>query len=306
MPDMGPGTTGSVREQRLLKLSIAVSGVIGVLGVGWGWLAGSQAIMFDGAYTGLGLLLSWLSLRASKIVAAGPTTNYPFGREALAPLVIMIQGVALLGTLGYAAIASVLAIIKGGSEVAAASGIIYGGVTGVLALALWLYLTRYAKNSDLIRAEAAQWLAGAAMSAGMLVAFTIAALIQPTQLGWLADYIDPAVVIVASIALFGIPWQMVRETVRELLEGAPPDAVQAPIRELVATVTAEHGLDDPLIRMSKLGAKLYLEVDYVVPTGRYDTSFADQVRRSLKAGLSAQPFDIWLNVDLSTDASWQH
>ncbi|MFZ0529344.1 MAG: cation transporter [Propionicimonas sp.] len=287
-------------------MSIAASAVIAVLGVGWGWLAGSQAIMFDGAYTGLGLLLSWLALRASRIVAAGPTTNYPFGREALAPLVIMIQGIALLGTLGYAAIASVLTMIQGGSEVAAGSGMLYGGVTGVIAVGLWVFLRRYATRSDLIRAEAVQWLAGSAMSAGMLLAFGIAGAIGGTSFGWLADYVDPALVIVASLALFRIPLQLVRETGRELLEGAPPESIQGPVRELVSRVSAEHGLDEPLVRMSKLGAKLYLEVDYVVPAGRYDTAFADQVRRALKQGLLAQPLDVWLNVDLSTDESWQH
>ncbi|HQA78694.1 MAG TPA: cation transporter [Propionicimonas sp.] len=306
MPAVGPGTTGSAREQRLLKWSIVAAAAIGVLGIGWGWFAGSQAIMFDGAYTALGLLLSWLSLRASQIVASGPTINYPFGREALAPLVIMIQGVALLGTLGYAAISSVLSIIRGGTEVAAASGMLYAGLTGIAALALWLFLKRYSKDSDLIKAEAVQWLSGTAMSAGMLVAFGLAAIIDGTSLDWLANYVDPVLVVVASVALFPIPWGMVRETARELLEGAPPAAVQAPVRQLIAQVTAEHGLDDPLIRMSKLGAKLYLEVDYVVPAGRYDTAFADDVRRALKTGLQDQPLDVWLNVDLSTDASWQH
>jgi len=48
MPAVGPGTTGSAREQRLLKWSIVAAAAIGVLGIGWGWFAGSQAIMFDG------------------------------------------------------------------------------------------------------------------------------------------------------------------------------------------------------------------------------------------------------------------
>lgn len=305
MPDLGPGTTGSAREQRLLTTSIVVASVIAVLGVGWGWYAGSQAIIFDGAYTALGLLLSWLSLRASRIVAAGPTDAYPFGREALAPLVIMIQGVALLGTLGYAAIASVLSIIHGGSEVEAGAGMLYGAATGAAALAVWLYLRRYARSSELVGAEAAQWLAGTAMSAGMLVAFGIAAAVGGTPAAWVAAYVDPALVVIAAVALFRIPLRMVRDTGRELLEGAPPESIQAPIRDLVARVSEEQGLDAPLVRMAKLGAKLYLEVDYVVPAGRYDTAFADQVRHALRDALARQPLDVWLNVDLSTDPTWQ-
>jgi cation diffusion facilitator family transporter len=290
----------------MLLISLVATAVLGVVGVLWGWLAGSQAILFDGAYTGLGLLLSALSLHTSRIVMVGPTTNYPFGREALAPLVIMIQGIALLATLGYAVITSVLSILAGGSEVEALSGMIYGGLTGIAAVVVWLFLRRYAGNSDLVRAEAVQWLAGLSLSVGMLVAFGLAAVLTGTELAWLAAYVDPAVVIVAGLALFAIPLGMVRETVRELLEGSPPASIQEPVQELVDAVSAEHGLDAPTVRMSKLGPKLYLEVDYLVEPGRYDTAFADTVRQSLKRGLQSQPLEVWLNVDLSTDATWQH
>lgn len=301
----GPGTTGSPTEQRVLLVSLVATAVLGVLGVVWGWLAGSQAILFDGAYTGLGLLLSALSLHTSRIVTAGPSTNYPFGREALAPLVIMIQGIALLATLGYAVITSVLAILAGGSDVEAASGMLYGAITGVVAVGVWLFLRRHAGNSDLVRAEASQWLAGVGLSAGMLIAFGAAAAVGGTDLAWLAAYVDPALVVIAGLVLFPIPLAMVRETVRELLEGAPSPSIQAPVQAAVEAVSAEFGLEAPTVRMSKLGAKLYVEVDYLVEAG-HDTAFTDEVRRSMKRALAGQPLDVWLNVDLSTDADWQH
>ncbi|HSN44185.1 MAG TPA: hypothetical protein VLR88_09020, partial [Propionibacteriaceae bacterium] len=121
---------------------------------------------------------------------------------------------------------------------------------------------------------------------------------------WLTRFVDPLLVITASLLLIRLPLAMVRDTVRELLEGAPREEVQAPIRAIVQRVSTELGLDEPLIRMAKLGAKLYLEVDYLVAAGRYDTAFADDVRHALTDALADQPLGIWLNVDLSTDASW--
>lgn len=306
MTNSAPGTTGSTVEQRVLLVSLVATAVLGVLGVVWGWLSGSQAILFDGAYTGLGLLLSGLSLHTSRIVTRGPSTNYPFGREALAPLVIMIQGIALLATLGYAVISSVLDILAGGTEVEAASGMLYGGITGVVAVGIWLYLRRHSGASDLVRAEAAQWLAGVGLSVGMLVAFGTAAVLTGTQLAWLAAYVDPALVLIAGVVLFPIPLGMVRETVRELLEGSPPASVAVPVQAVVDEVSAAHGLAAPTVRMSKLGGKLYLEVDYLVEPGRYDTAFADKVRRAMKDALLVQPLEVWLNLDLSTDPSWEH
>jgi cation diffusion facilitator family transporter len=297
-------TVGGPGEPRVLLVSLVATAVLGVLGIVWGWLAGSQAILFDGAYTGLGLVLSGLSLHASRVVSTGPSTNYPFGREALAPLVIMIQGVALLATLGYAVITSVLAILAGGTDVTAASGMLYGAITGVVAVAVWLYLRSRAAHSDLVRAEAAQWLAGVGLSVGMLIAFGVAAALAATDLAWLAAYVDPALVVMAGLVLFPIPLGMVRQTVRELLEGSPPASVHEPVRAVVDAVSAALGLEAPIVRMSKLGPKLYLEVDYLVEAGRYDTAFADQVRHALNEGLKGQPLDVWLNVELSTDGSW--
>jgi hypothetical protein len=38
-------------------------------------------------------------LKASSASAAGPTRRFPFGRDALTPLVVLIQGLAVAGTL---------------------------------------------------------------------------------------------------------------------------------------------------------------------------------------------------------------
>ena len=55
----------------------------------------------------IGFVLAWFSLRAADLVERGPTPSYPFGLEALAPLVVAIQALVLLGTFGYAAVDAV-------------------------------------------------------------------------------------------------------------------------------------------------------------------------------------------------------
>lgn len=304
---MAPDTSsasGSKREQRALIESMVLGGSFGVLGVVWGLAAGSQIILFDGVYACLAILLSWLSLRASQLVAAGATVRYPYGREALAPLVIAVQGMALLGTCLYAVVTSVQSILDGGSEVDAGSAALYGLVTTIGAAIVWLRMRSYARQSELVAAEAAQWLAGVLLSLGMLVAFAAVLLLDGTQFDDVAAYVDPVLVLVVCLLFLPAPFRMVRTTVVELLEGAPDESVQQPVRDVVAEVTAEFGLADPVVRMSKLGTKLYLEVDYLVEAGRWDISDADRVRHALRDRLERLPWSVWLNVDLSTDPSW--
>ena len=304
---MAPDTataSGSSREQRALVESMILGACFGALGVVWGLAAGSQIILFDGIYASLSILLSWLSLRASQLVARGATVRYPYGREALAPLVIAVQGMALLGTCLYAIVTSVQSILEGGSDVDAGWAALYGLVTTIGAGLVFLRMRSYARSSELVAAEAAQWLAGVLLSLGMLVAFAAVFLLEGTSFANVSGYVDPALVLVTCLLFLPAPFRMVRTTVVELLEGAPEAEVQEPVRAVVAEVTAEFGLDEPVVRMSKLGTKLYLEVDYLVEAGRWDIADADRVRRALTERLRTLPWTVWLNVDLSTDPAW--
>jgi predicted Co/Zn/Cd cation transporter (cation efflux family) len=219
-------------------------------------------------------------------------------------LVIAVQGMALLGTCLYAIVTSIQSILDGGSEVDAGSAALYGLITTVGALAVWFHLRRYAAQSELVGAETAQWAAGWLLSLGMLVAFGAVLLLEGTSYDAIARYVDPVLVLVVCVAFLPAPFRMVRTTVVELLEGAPPADVQAPVRAVVDEVTAEFGLREPVVRMSKLGTKLYLEVDYLVEAGRWDVSDADRVRHALRDRLARLPYTVWLNVDLSTDPAW--
>ena len=104
------------REALGLKLSAAGALVLAVVGIVWGLAVSSQVILFDGLYSVIGFVLAWFGLRAATLVQRGPTPHYPFGREALAPLVVAVQALVLLGTFGYAAIDAVGVILHGGSR----------------------------------------------------------------------------------------------------------------------------------------------------------------------------------------------
>ena len=304
MPTTGQGTSGSHREQQALRESMLFGAGFGLLGVAWGLTARSQIILFDGVYAALSILLSWLSLRASRLVAEGASPRFPYGREALAPLVIAVQGLALLGTCLYAIVSSVLTILDGGSEVSAGSATAYAAITTVGTVVALVRMRGYAASSELVAAEAEQWRASVLLSVAMLVAFGGVLVLSGTSWNGAARYVDPVLVLVACVAFLPAPFRMVRTTVVELLEGAPDDAIQQPVRAAVDAVAASHDLLDPVVRMSKLGTKLYLEVDFVVAAGTWDIADMDRLRAALTAELASTPYDVWLNLDLSTDPAW--
>lgn len=290
-------------ERRALTVSLVLSVVLAVAALVVGIVTGTRIIVFDGAYMAIGLVLSWASLQAARAAASGPTRRFPFGRDALAPLMVVIQGLALAGTLIYAFGDALVIIRDGGSEVNVLVISIYGLVTGVIGFGVAWWLGRSARGSDLVTAEAAQWRAGSVLSVIMVVGAIAVAVLALTPLRELARFADPVLVIIACVVLASLPTRLVRSGVNELLEGAPPPALASQIAAAIEGVRAEFGLPEPVMRAGKVGLKVYVEVDFVVPPQIWSLSQEDDVRRAVIQGLAPIEMDVWAYVALTSDAA---
>lgn len=285
-------------ERRSLWVSVGATAGLGGLGVVWGIVSGSQMILLDGAYGLIGVVVSVLLIGASSVSAAPPTPRYPYGRGAATPLAIGVQGFVLLGTLLYAALEAVWVLRAGGSDVGAGSAVVYGVIATVGSVVTWRWLAGRAAGSDLLTAEALAWRVAALRGVGMVVGFTVLGVLERSD-RWsdAAPYVDPVMVLVTCLAFLPDPIRMVRRTVVELLEGAPDDDVVLAVRAVVDRVQARFDLDPPTVRATKVGPRLYVEVEGVVaPT--VTVTEEHEVRRALEAGLAPLPFDVWLNLEL--------
>jgi len=292
-------------ERRGLIASAATAAVMAAAGISAGVLADSQIILLDGFYALVGLLLAWLGLHAGRLINAGPTERYPFGRETLGPLVVGIQGLVLLGSLGYAGLEAIQTIASGGVAAATGIGLVYAGLTLVASMGIAAWLRRHQAGSDLLTAEAIQWRASAVLSLVMLAGFGLAALLVAMDQNDAAAFVDPTLVLVAVLLLGPTPVRMIRASLRELLEGTPGDEVRRPVEVAVASIRERHDLPEPSMRLGKLGRKLYVELDFLVSqTDGWSVGDADRIRRELAADLRQPGQVLWLNVELHSDPNW--
>jgi predicted Co/Zn/Cd cation transporter (cation efflux family) len=287
-------------ERWSLSLSVSCGVILAALGIVIGVVTGSQIILFDGFYTFLGIGLSSMALRVSHLVARGPTLRYPFGREALTPLVIAIEGVALLATCIYAAFNAVLTIFDGGSKVPAGWALAYAALAFVICEAVYVALRRSAGQSELVRAENTAWLAGSILGLGMLFAFIFARLILSTAWSPAARYVDSSLVIATCVAFIVPPLHMIRSTFIELVEGSPKGELQEEARAAVDAVCELFNLREQNLRMTKIGRKFYVELDFVVAAD-WTVRQSDEVRLELKRRLSEIPQNLWLVVEFTAD-----
>ncbi len=292
-------------EQRSLVLSLTAAGLLSVVGIAWGLSVSSQIILFDGAYGVIGVALSALTLHASNLVKRGPSSRYPFGREALGPLVLGVQGLVLLGAFGFAVIDAIQIILDGGGQTELGAALVYSVIALIGSLTVYLVLRRMSTDSELVAAEAAQWAAAVLLGLAMLIGFSTAIVLNDSQWAWFAGYVDPILVLVAAVLVAPTPIGMLRTTIRELLEGAPGDDIAGPIHVAIAEVAQVHGLPDPQsVLIGKLGRKIYVEVDFLVVPDRWTLSDGDRIRQEINARLQSPSLSFWLNVELHTDPDW--
>jgi len=294
-------------ETRALSVSIVATSVLGGGAVLWGVLSGARVILFDGVYMLAGIALVGVSLLASRASTSRPSVEYPFGRHAATPLAVALQGAALLGTLVYGAADAVTVLMAGGSDAAAGSVLAYGIISALASLLVVMLLRRAGRVSALAQAEVVSWRAGMLLSLVVALGGGVAlAMVASGQEG-AAALVDPILVLIACAGITPMAIGLVRDGVRELLEAAPPEALRIRIAEAVAAGLADSvdphraaTLGEPVIRSTKLGQRLYVEVDLVVSRGQWQVDEEDAIRLAVTERLNGLGLLVWATVALTT------
>ena len=112
-------------EDKALRLSIVILIVFAFAGIIFGTILSSDVVFFDGVFSLFSVIISFITLRISRFIHKQDHFNFPFGKENIEPVVVIIQYMILIGFLLYALYDAVIIILSGGSEVELGGVIIY-------------------------------------------------------------------------------------------------------------------------------------------------------------------------------------
>lgn len=294
-----------MRDQRLLLLSVWVSAGFAVVSSVWGILSGSSMIVFDGLYSFASVALSVLAVMALRFARRGPDDRFPWGREAAEPVVVIVKAGILAALCAYAAVQGVVDIVAGGRDVEVGWAIAYAALATVVGLVVGLVLRRGA-GSDLVKAEAAEWLGDALLSALVLVGFVVALVLVRSGREDLAAYVDPAMVVLGSVVFLAVPVRLVIDGMRELLVMSPPATVLDSLQAAVDEVQERYAFDDAVLRASKVGGRVDVEIAFVVgePSPVRTVADCDDVRSDLHARLETLGYERSMSVTFTRDPRW--
>jgi cation diffusion facilitator family transporter len=270
-------------------------------------------IVFDGLYSFVSIGLSGLAVLALRFVRRGPDERFPWGREAAEPLVVIFKAATLGALCIYAAVGGVVDLLNGGREVEVGWAIVYALIATAGSLAVGLVLRHGTRSqsaegagTDLVRAEAAEWLGDALLSIGVLVGFLAALVLAEEERSDLAAYVDPGMVVLVTVAFLVVPFRLVIGGMREVLSMSPPPEVQAQLRACVDEVEKHYDIQESFVRAAKVGGRMDIEIDFVLGPDSTVTTVADcdAVRSELHERLAELGYERSVVVAFTTDRRW--
>lgn len=295
-------------ENKLLKFSAAGGLFFALVGIGWGIVIDSEMILFDGVYSLISLILSILSIFICKFINKNDKVNFPFGKKALEPIVVAFKSIVLIIMCLITLSNAIKTILNGGNAVDTGFALTYSIISVVGCALVYYYMKIKGKkiNSDIIRAESAQWLMDTVISVGVLIGFIIVLLIKNTRFTYLTIYVDPAMVIITSSIFLRVPIAQFVRVFKEIILVKANDEINDDITVVVKDIEKEYNFEDSITRVSKMGSSLRIEIDFIFNEDSKMQSLEemDMVREKIDKKTKHIKYDKWLNVSFTGNRKW--
>ena len=310
------GFLSTISEQRLLRISIIATVMIAAMGITFGLLSGSSAIVFDGMYSLVDAAVTMVALLVAKLINsynAGGTQNqrlvekFTMGFWHLEPMVLGATGLLLSGATVYAFIDAIGSFLSGGRPLKFGQAIIYAATTLLISVAMaWVGARANRRlRSDLIAMDVKAWLMSAAITGALLVGFLIGIAIEGTSLGWMAPYVDPTVLALVCLAIFPIPLGAVRQALSEILMFTPVE-LKRHVDAVAQQFVEQQGFLSYRAYVAKVGRGRQIELYFIVPPGWPARTLEewDALRKEIGDAIGGHSPDRWLTIVFTTNVEW--
>ncbi|MTJ46743.1 cation diffusion facilitator family transporter [Dolichospermum sp. UHCC 0259] len=295
-------------EQTSIYLSIGGTLFLSILGISFGLAIESAAVMLDGFFNIISLIMALATLWISRILKRPEGRKFQFGYAGFAPLLNLCKGLMIMGLSMFAFISAVAALLHGGRKVEASVAVIYTAIAAFTCLSIALVQNIIAKKtgSPLVRVDAKNWLINGGISLSVGIVFTVITLIKNTPLNWFVDYADPTIVVVLVLLAFPIPVKVILESLNQLLLGAPGADLQKRISDIIDVASNQVPCAKRYLRITEVGEALYLHLYWLLPNEQALTSLeaVDEMRYKITDIVKQKFPNVTLDIIFTQDEQW--
>lgn len=299
--------SNSHQEQKVLKISIAVTFFLAVTGIIFGLLSSSLAIVFDGMFNIVDAAMSILAFLVARLLTSEGSRRFQYGYWHIEPMVIALNGSILILLCTYAFINAIGNLMSGGHELNFGWAFSFSLVVSFLSTSMYFYL--YTKNriinSEFLRLDMQSWLISALISISLLIAFGFASLLKGSAYEYLTPYIDPFILALLTGCLIFFPMAAVRDAIRDIFLVAPL-CLDTKLREFLDELIIQHGFKKYTSYVAKIGRAQFIEIHIVVPKGYPVASVEtlDSIRSEIAHAIGDNAPQQWLTISFTTNESW--
>lgn len=298
------GTIDTSGEQRLLRLSIAVTLVVASIGVLFGLLSGSMSILFDGVFSAIDAAMSLLALGTMRLISSETSRRFQFGYWHIEPMVLALNGGVLMLLCFYAFLNAVGDILAGGRELNFDVALVYAVIVVIACFSMFFLERRRNRKlkSEFIRIDTQSWLMSGLITLALLVAFVVALALEGTRFAAYTPYVDPVVLAVLTACLVFVPVKIIREALGGVFQMAP-SGLDARVRGIVDEVVARNGFVTYSSYVAKIGRALFVEIHIVVPKEFSVGTIGalDGIRREIGDRIGGGGPQRWLTIAFTAD-----
>ena len=270
-------------------ISMVGSFLLSVSAVIMAIIAESQAIMLDGMYTLITLLMSIVSLKVISLVNLPETKRSPFGYVALEPFLNLTKSLIILVMLAVCFVSNIQALFSGGREIILDLATYYTLICIFIyfLIIFWIKKCKKKTDSSILGLEVKNWYIDTFITLG--IAVSLAAVLIVYKLGYtnILPYIDPILVILIVLVSLPVPIKAFVIELKRLLLISPDNYIEGGnIKEYINIVSEKYGLKNINVYAVKIGRIYQIFIYANLNTENVTLDYLDEIRAHIRKELS--------------------
>jgi cation diffusion facilitator family transporter len=258
-------TPAESQEIQALRLSLLLVILFAVGAILVAMYSDSETMSLEAMSAVVDIVVSGLAVFVARKVRAPANHRYQFGYAKYEPLMTTVEGVLMAGVCTGAILYAARDIMNPDPVHDAWFVVAYSAASFVVSVIFGLWMRRVGtrEGSPLARAEGELWVAEGWLALGVCAAFVITIALGRI---WKLDasaYADPAVCIVLSLIFLKKPFDILRDSISDLVD-ANPYAETVNTVEASARAVAErfHLKGVEWVRVRKAGRRIFVMVSF--------------------------------------------
>ena len=275
-------------EKTGLTISIIGGLILASSGILVSILAKSQAILLDGMFTFITLIMSLISLKVTNMINKPETKKNPYGFVALEPFLNLTKSIVLLVLLLTCLGTNIQSILSGGRETELGIATSYTLSCIVIYLIIIFLLRKCVKRTDssILLLEVKEWYIDTMLTVGIAVSLGVVFILYNMGYTSILPYIDPSLVIVLALVSLIMPIKVLIIEMKRLLLISTENLIEKDVENHIKDIVDKHGLKTPNVYAVKIGRiyQIFIYTDLEDPNTCIKTM--DTIRIEIREELS--------------------